>query len=47
MADVFCVETLNELEVVVVHLHLLVVDDVVVQFPDGKQSAVASNSMGE
>ena len=39
LADVLCVETLNEWEVVVVCLHLLVIDDVVVQLPDGKQSA--------
>ena len=39
LADVFRVETLNKREVVVVHLHLFVVDDVVVKFSDGKQSA--------
>ena len=39
LADVLGVETLDEWEVVIVHHHLLVIDDVVVQLPDGKQGA--------
>ena len=39
LTDVLGVESLNEWKVIVVHLHLFVVDDVVVKFYDGKQSA--------
>ena len=39
LTDVFGVEALDEGEVVVVHGHLLVVYDVVVKLPDGKQRA--------
>ena len=39
LTDVFGVEALDEGEVVVVHGHLLVVYDVVIELPDGKQRA--------
>ena len=39
LTDVLGVEALDEGEVVVVHRHLLVVYDVVIELPDGKQRA--------